>query len=114
MKALYFILIVTLWILGFECQAQQNAINLPMIDQTVSDFRLTDQNGKTVVLSDYTGKNVMLIFPRGMVKKDYWCQICHYQYADIADLEKYLQLGKNTILKYCLSFLTQPIQLKTG
>jgi peroxiredoxin len=88
MKALYFILIAAIWLTGFECQAQQNAINLPMIDQTVSDFSLTDQNGKTVELSDYTGKNVMLIFPRGMVEKDYWCQICHYQYADLADLEK--------------------------
>jgi len=88
MKKLFFFLAVIFFVLVYECQAQDNKINLPMIDQKVSNFQLTDQNGHAVSLSDYKGKNVMLIFPRGMVKENYWCQICHYQYADIADLEK--------------------------
>jgi peroxiredoxin len=88
MKTFYFILIATLFLLGYECQAQESTINLPMIDQPVSNFQLIDQNGNSVALSDFKGKNVMLIFSRGMVKENYWCQICHYQYADLADLEK--------------------------
>jgi peroxiredoxin len=88
MKTLYFILIATLFVLSYECHAQESTINLPMIDQSVSNFQLIDQNGNSVALSDFKGKNVMLIFSRGMVKENYWCQICHYQYADLADLEK--------------------------
>jgi peroxiredoxin len=88
MKALYFFLMTTFFLFGLECRAQEKKINLPMIDQPVSDFQLMDQNGNIISLSDYKGKNVMLIFSRGMVKENYWCQICHYQYADIADLEK--------------------------
>jgi peroxiredoxin len=112
MKSLYFILMVTLWVFRFECQAQQNAISLPMIDQTVSDFGLTDQNGKTVLLSDFKGKNVMLIFPRGMVEKDYWCQICHYQYADIADLEKISSIRKkyNLEVLFILPYTTDSVK----
>jgi hypothetical protein len=39
------------------------------------------------------GKNVLIIFPRGRVA-DHWCQICHYQYAELADLEKVQQIRK--------------------
>jgi peroxiredoxin len=101
MKTLYSILLVTFFVFGLECRAQENKINLPMIDQPVSDFQLIDQNGKLVALSDYKGKNVMLIFSRGMVKENYWCQICHYQYADLADLEKTLSVRQ----KYNLEVL---------
>ncbi|HNW49483.1 MAG TPA: redoxin domain-containing protein [Prolixibacteraceae bacterium] len=88
MRTIYYLLLAAFLVGGYSVYAQENKINLPMIDQPVSNFTLTDQNGKQVSLSDYKGKNVMLIFSRGMVKEDYWCQICHYQYADIADIEK--------------------------
>ncbi len=44
------------------------------------------QDGE-VSLAALKGKNVLIIFPRGRVG-DHWCQICHYQYAELADLEK--------------------------
>ncbi len=46
------------------------------------------------------GKNVLIVFPRGRVG-DHWCQICHYQYAELVELEKRLQLRK----KYNLEIL---------
>jgi len=83
LSLIFFVLFFTL-----VSYSQEIKISLPMLGEPVSDFQLADQNGGQVRLSDYKGKNVLLIFPRGMVKKEYWCQICHYQYADLADLEK--------------------------
>ncbi len=86
-----FAIVVALF-LSVTAYSQKENIALPMLDEPVSDFQLADQAGNPVKLSSFKGKNVMLIFPRGMVKKDYWCQICHYQYADLADLEKNQQI----------------------
>lgn len=67
----------------------------------MSDFSLINHKGDQVVLSELQGKNVMLIFPRGMVSDDHWCQICHYQYADLVELEKNLNIRE----KYNLEVL---------
>lgn len=50
-------------------------------------FTLPAIQGGDVSLASLKGKNVMIIFPRGRVD-DHWCQICHYQYAELAELEK--------------------------
>jgi peroxiredoxin len=63
------------------------------IGQKMSDFTLASVKGKDVSLAGMRGKNVLLVFPRGRVG-DHWCQICHYQYAELADLERRLQLRK--------------------
>lgn len=112
MKTYYFILLATFFAFGLKCHAVENIINLPMIDQPVSDFRLTDQNGNAVTLSDYKGKNVMLIFSRGMVKENYWCQICHYQYADLADFEKTASIRQkyNLEVLFVLPYSTDTIK----
>ncbi len=96
-----FISLFILILLSVFCYSQEMKVTLPIINEPVSDFQLSDQNGNPVRLSSLKGKNVMLIFPRGMVKKDYWCQICHYQYADLADLEK----SKGVKEKYNLEVL---------
>lgn len=83
---------VFLFLSGISLLTCGQEITLPMLNEPLSDFSLADQNGQQVRLSDYQGKNVLLIFPRGMVKKDYWCQICHYQYAELAELEKKEQI----------------------
>ena len=49
--------------------------------------------GGEVNISALKGKNVLIIFPRGRVA-DHWCQICHYQYAELADLEMIQQIRK--------------------
>ncbi len=50
-------------------------------------FALPSAQGGTVNLAEYAGKKVLLIFPRGKVDND-WCQVCHYQYAELAELER--------------------------
>jgi peroxiredoxin len=62
-----------------------------IVGQQMPDFTLSAIQGGSVTLSDLTGKNVLLIFPRGRVG-DHWCQICHYQYAELVELEKKLNL----------------------
>jgi len=63
-------------------------------------FSLASVQGQEVSIGSLRGKNILLIFPRGRVD-DHWCQICHYQYAELAELEKRLQLRK----KYNLEIL---------
>jgi len=54
---------------------------------------LPSVQGADITLSALKGKNVLIVFPRGRVA-DHWCQICHYQYAELADLEKTQQIRK--------------------
>jgi peroxiredoxin len=56
-------------------------------------FSLPAVQGGEVSLAALKGKNVLIVFPRGRVA-DHWCQICHYQYAELAELEKTLQFRK--------------------
>jgi peroxiredoxin len=37
------------------------------INSTAPDFELTDLSGKTVRLSDFRGRNVLLVFNRGFI-----------------------------------------------
>ena len=71
-----------------------------LVGQQMPDFTLPAVQGGNVTLSSLRGKNVLLIFPRGRVG-DHWCQICHYQYAELVELEK--QLGLRA--KYNLEIL---------
>ena len=52
------------------------------------DFALKSFQGDQVSLSGLKGKNVLLIFPRGLAGQDHWCHVCNYQYAELAELEK--------------------------
>jgi peroxiredoxin len=69
--------------------------------QPMPDFTLTSYQGEEIMLSQLKGKNVLLIFPRGLAGKDHWCHICNYQYAHLAALEKKEQFRK----KYDLEIL---------
>jgi peroxiredoxin len=55
--------------------------------QPMSDFSLPVYQGGELTLSQLKGKNVLLIFPRGLAGEDHWCHVCHYQYAELAELE---------------------------
>jgi peroxiredoxin len=95
------ILIVLLFSVGVNLLPGQAAPIKPAnIGDLFPDFTLPAVQGGEVALSSLRGKNVLLIFPRGRVD-DHWCQICHYQYAELADLEKALQFRK----KYNLEVL---------
>ncbi len=55
--------------------------------QPMPDFTLPVYQGGEIGLSKLKGKNVLLIFPRGLAGKDHWCHVCNYQYAELAELE---------------------------
>ena len=78
---------------GAAMLSAQAAIQPVNFGDLFPDFTLTAVQGGEVTLSALRGKNVLIIFPRGRVG-DHWCQICHYQYAELADLEKSLQFRK--------------------
>ena len=55
--------------------------------QTMPDFTLPVYQGGEINLSQLRGKNVLLIFPRGLAGENHWCHVCNYQYAELAELE---------------------------
>ena len=69
--------------------------------QPMPDFTLPVYQGGEIGLSELRGKNVLLIFPRGLAGKDHWCHVCNYQYAELADLE----INQNIREKYNLEIL---------
>jgi peroxiredoxin len=71
-------------ILGATVQAQ---IRPASVLQPMPDFTLPMHQGGEMILSQLQGKNVLLIFPRGLAGKDHWCHVCNYQYAELAELE---------------------------
>jgi len=80
--------------------AQAEPITPANLGDRFPAFALAAVQGGEVSLAALKGKNVMIVFPRGRVD-DHWCQICHYQYAELAELEKALQFRK----KYNLEVL---------
>jgi len=92
-----FILLISLFSSVFLFS--QGARPMPVtVGQEMRDFTLPIYQGGEMTLSKLTGKNVMLIFPRGLAGEDHWCHICNYQYAELAELEK----EKNIREKYNL------------
>jgi peroxiredoxin len=65
-----------------------------IIEQPMADFTLPTFQGGEITLSKLRGKNVMIIFSRGYAAPDYWCTICDYRYAQLADLEKTERIRK--------------------
>lgn len=55
--------------------------------EPMPDFSLPVYGGGHFTLSDYKGKNVMLIFPRGWTGQQ-WCAYCYYQYMEMEQLER--------------------------
>jgi peroxiredoxin len=73
------------------CPAQAQAQMPVIVGQPMPNFTLRSVQGGEVTLSSLKGKIVLLVFPRGRVGDD-WCQICHYQYAELVELEEQLGL----------------------
>jgi peroxiredoxin len=65
-----------------------------LIEQPMPDFTLPSYQRADVSLSQFRGKNVMIIFSRGYAAPNYWCTICNYRYVEMAELEKAQQIRK--------------------
>lgn len=57
------------------------------LGQPMPDFTLPVLQGGQAGIAGLAGKNILLIFPRGLAGVDHWCHICNYQYLELAALE---------------------------
>jgi peroxiredoxin len=76
-----------------DLHAQAVRVQPGLVERAMPDFALPALDGRTVALSRLRGRAVVLVFPRGMVAEadgsdPHWCQLCQYQYAELAELEK--------------------------
>ena len=87
MRKLFYLIGTAVLLFGaFSSRAQQKS-SPALLGGNFPDFSLVSNEGKQVSLSDFKGRKLMLIFPRGKVTDNHWCNICHYQYAEMAKLE---------------------------
>lgn len=75
-----------------------------MLNQPMNNFTLPTTDGKTVSLSDFKGKNVLVVFPRVFAAEGRWCSICNYQYAELLSLAKKAREKYNLEILYVISF----------
>lgn len=75
-----------------------------VVGQPMADFTLPVYQGGSLTLSSLRGKNVLILFPRGYAAENYWCTICNYQYAELADLEKTRKLREAYNLEILVVF----------
>jgi peroxiredoxin len=58
------------------------------LGQPMPNFVLPVFQGGEASLAGLLGKNILLIFPRGLAGENHWCHVCNYQYVDLAALEQ--------------------------
>jgi len=81
-----------------------------MLNQPMNNFTLPTYDGKTISLSDYKGKNVLVVFPRIFAAEGRWCSICNYQYAEMLDLAKKAKEKYNLEILYVIPFSEKTTQ----
>lgn len=89
---------------SLSLSAQENPSQPAMLDKPIQDIILPEYQGGTLSVSDLKGKNVLLIFPRGLAGKDHWCHICNYQYAQFVELEEKESIRKKYNLEIAFIF----------
>jgi len=113
-KSQFLILAVTLISLAFsglvfsqESEIQPVTVGEPMVDFTLPTY----QEGEAT-LSSLKGKNILLIFPRGLAGEARWCHIDNYRYAELMEIEKIQQIRKtyNVEILYVLPYSREVIK----
>lgn len=79
----YIVLVVILF--SVNISPQKKPLDLAIIGEPLKDFSLPIYQGNEFKLSEETGKNILIVFPRGYYDKDVWCDICAYEYLDLVD-----------------------------
>ena len=80
--------VVTFW-MGSpgELSAQGQPLRPVTVGSTMPDFTLPAFQGGEVTLSGLRGKNVLIVFPRGLSRPGSWCHICPYQHSEFVEYE---------------------------
>jgi len=96
-----FLLMIPLCAMSLEQEIRPVTVQNPMPDFTLSSYQ-----GDEVSLSDFKGKNVILVFPRGLAGEGHWCHICPYQYLELVEFDKQRNFRKkhNTEILFVLPY----------
>lgn len=70
-----------------DLSGQSSSLRPVIVGSAMPDFTLPVFQGGEITLSDLRGKNVMLVFPRGLSQPDSWCHICPYQHSELVEYE---------------------------
>lgn len=93
--AIFLIFLTTIcFSINYSVAEPQSSIRIALLAQPMPDFTLPSHQGKEIRLSEFKGKNIMLIFPRGYAAPERWCTICHYKYLELVEMEARQQLRK--------------------
>ena len=71
-----------------EAAAAPSDLTPVTVGQAMPDFTLPAFQGGDVSLAKLKGKNILLVFLRGLAGEGHWCHVCNYQYADLTALEQ--------------------------
>jgi peroxiredoxin len=83
-----------------RAQSQLPVIRPAIMNMEASDFTLPALQGGEYTLSALRGKTVLLVFPRGHVQDtNTWCNICQYQYSELAELDLQKNIRKKNDLE---------------
>lgn len=77
-----------LLLMGFSSLASGQEIRPVTVQKPMPDFNLPAYKGGEISLSNLKGKNIILIFPRGLAAEDHWCHVCPYQYVELVEFDK--------------------------
>jgi len=72
---------------ALDLHAQTAPLRPVSVGSPMPDFTLPVFQGGEVTLSDLRGKNVLMVFPRGLSRPGSWCHICPYQHAELVEYE---------------------------
>ncbi len=78
----------------FNLYSQNENISPGIVGDKFPDFTLQTYQGDQFSISDFRGKNILLISSRGKYNDNTWCALCYYQYADFTDVELKKQIRK--------------------
>jgi peroxiredoxin len=70
-----------------QAPGHAQALGPVTVGSPMPDFTLPVFQGGELSLSDFRGKNVMIVFPRGLSRPESWCHVCPYQHAELARYE---------------------------
>lgn len=92
--------------------SQEGEIKPVTVGQTMVNFTLPSYQGEDMSLSSLKGKNVFLIFPRGLAGEARWCHIDNYRYAELMEIEKIQQIRKtyNVEILYVLPYSREVVK----
>lgn len=71
-----------------DLDAQSQSLRPVTVGSPMPDFTLPVLQGGEITLSDLRGKNVMIVFPRGLSRPGSWCHVCPYQYSELVEYEE--------------------------